>query len=101
MVIKGNIIERCPEEARIPQGSLESLFFCAMCTSGLMRWLLERVSGIEGLSFVDDVGWMVTGGKVGQVVKKLESCARESIHWAEMRELELATARTEAGLLSH
>jgi len=101
MVIKGNIIERRLVEARIPQGSLESPCFCAMYTSGLMRWLRERVSGIEGLSFVDDVGLMVTGGKVSQVFIKLESCARESIHSVEMGELGLATAQTEAALLTH
>jgi hypothetical protein len=39
----------------------------------------EIVSGIEVLSFVDDVGWMVTGSDVSQVIRKLESCARESI----------------------
>jgi hypothetical protein len=31
----------------------------------------ERVSGIEGLSFMDDVGWMATGSHITQVVRKL------------------------------
>jgi hypothetical protein len=60
----------------------------------------ERVSGIEGLSFVDDVGWVATGSDVSQVVRKLESCARESIDWAERRELEFDTAKTEAALVT-
>jgi hypothetical protein len=28
---------------------------------------------MEGLSCVDDVGWMATGGDISQVVRKLES----------------------------
>jgi hypothetical protein len=79
MVIEGSVIERSPVEAGIPEGSLVSLILFAIYTSGLIKWVEERVSGIEGLTFVDDVGWMTTGSDVGQVVRKLASCARESI----------------------
>jgi hypothetical protein len=41
----------------------------------------ERVQA-EGLSFVDDLGWVATGQDVNQVVEKLEACAAESIEWA-------------------
>jgi len=29
----------------------------------------ERVQGVEGLSFVDDLGWVATGRDVNQLVK--------------------------------
>jgi hypothetical protein len=100
MVIDGNVMERHPVEAGIPQGSPVSPILFAIYTSGLIKWVGERVSGIEGLSFVDDVGWMATGSDVSQVVRKLQSCTRESIDWAERWELEFDPAKTEATLFT-
>jgi hypothetical protein len=100
MVIEGNVMERHPVEAAIPQGSPVSSILFAIYISGLIKWVEERVSGIEGLSFMDDVGWMATRSDVSQGVRKLESCARESIDWAERRELEFDTAKTEAALFT-
>jgi hypothetical protein len=59
-----------------------------------------RVSGAEGLSLVDDVGWVATGNNVNQVVRILEACARVSIDWAERWELQFDTAKTEAALFT-
>jgi len=70
-------------------------------TSGLIKWFEERVSGMEGLSYVDYVGWIVTGSAISQGVKKLECCATGSIDWAERRELEFDTAKTLAVLFTH
>ena len=49
---------------------------------------------------MDQVGWVVTRSDVSQVVKRLESCARESINWADRQELELDTAITGAALFT-
>jgi len=49
---------------------------------------------------VDDVGWVATGSDVNRIVRKLEACARESIDWAERRELEFDTAKTEVALFT-
>ena len=35
-----------------------------------------------GISFVDDVTWLVEGQGVGEVVQKLERCATASLAWA-------------------
>jgi hypothetical protein len=43
---------------------------------------------------------VATGSDVSQVVRKLESCARESIDWVERQELEFDTAKTEAALFT-
>jgi hypothetical protein len=100
MVIEGNVMERHLVEAGISQGSPVSPILFAIYTSGLIKWVEMRISGIEGLSFVDDVGWMATGCDVSQVVRILESCARESIYCAERRELIFDTAKTEAALFT-
>jgi len=71
MVIAGNGMERRAVEAGIPQGSPVSAILVAIYTSGLIKWVKERVSGIEGLSFMHDLGWMATESDVTQVVSKL------------------------------
>jgi hypothetical protein len=65
----------------------------------LRKWVEERVQG-EGLSFVDDLGWVATGKDVNQVVEKLELCAAESIEWASRRDLQFDTPKTEAALFT-
>jgi hypothetical protein len=72
----------------------------AIYTSGRIKLVEERVSEIQGLSFVDDVGWIATGSAISQVVRKLEPSARESIDWAEKRELEFDSSITEAALFT-
>ena len=73
MVIEDNAIERHPVEAGVPQGSPVSPILFAIYTSGLIKSVEEYVSEAEGLSFVDDLGWMVTGSDVNYVVPILES----------------------------
>jgi len=68
MAIESNVMERHPVEAGIPQGSLVSPILFTIHTSGLMKWVEERVAGIEGLSFVDDVRWVATESDITQVV---------------------------------
>jgi len=101
MAMEGNGIGIPPVEAEIPQGSLVSPIVFSIYTSGIRQWVKERVSGIEGISCAGDVGWMATGSDVSPGVRKLESCARESIDWAERRELEFHTSKTEAALFIH
>jgi len=99
MIIKGNAMMRHPVEAGVPQGSPGSPIVFAIYTSGLIKWVEEYVSA-EGLSFVDDLGWVATGSNVNQVVTKLEECAAKSIEWASQRGLQYDTAKTEAALFT-
>jgi len=100
MVIEGNVMERHPVEAGIPQGSPVSPILFAIHMSGLIKLVEERVTGAKGLSSVDDVGWVATGNDVNQVIGKLEACVRVSIDWAERWELEFDTAKTKAALFT-
>jgi hypothetical protein len=93
VVSKGNVMVRQPVEAGSPQGSLVSPILFPICMSGLIKWVEERVSVAESLSFVGDLGWVVTGNDVDQVVKKLQACARVSMDWAERWQLEFDSAK--------
>ena len=68
----------------------------AICTSGLIKWVEEYLSEAEGLSFVDDLGWVATGSDVNHLVTILERCAEKSIERASRRRLQFDTAMTEA-----
>ena len=71
MIIEGNAMVSHPVEAGVPQGSPVSPILFAISTSGLIKWVEEYVSA-EGLSFVDDLGWVATGSDVNEVVETLE-----------------------------
>ena len=61
----------------------------------------KRVTRLEEIICVDSEGWMETGSDVSQVISEQESCTRESINWAERRELGFHKAKTAAALFTH
>ena len=54
----------------------------------------------RGISFVDDVTWIVEGYDVDDATTKLEQCARASLDWANGNAVRFETAKTEAILFS-
>ena len=58
------------------------------------------MSAAEGLSVVDDLGWVATGSDVNHVISILPRCAEKSIEWASRRGLHFDTAKTEAALFT-
>jgi len=72
IVIEGNTMDRHPVEAGVPQGSPVSPILFAIYTSGLIKCVEEYVSEAEGLSFVDDLGWVATRSDVNHVVSICE-----------------------------
>jgi len=99
MVSEGNVLQSHSVAAGVPQGSPVSPILFARYTAGLINWVEDRVQA-EGLSFINDVGLVATGKAVNQVVKKLETCAVESIEWASRRDLQFDTVKTEAALFT-
>jgi len=97
MVFERNVLQSHHVEAGVPHGIPVSPILFAIHTAGLITWVEERVE-VEGLSIVDDLGWVASRKGVNQVVHKLEACARESIEWACRRDLQFDTAKTEAAL---
>jgi len=77
--------------------SLSPIVF-AIYTSGLIKWVEESVTA-QGLSFVDDLGWVATGSDVNHVVTIRSRCAPKSIEWASRRGLQFHRPRMEVALL--
>jgi len=101
MIIEGNSEERDLAEAGVPQGLHWSPIPFAIYTSGLIKWVEEYVPAGKGLSFVDNLGWVVTGSDVNQVVMIHERCAAKRIEWAGRRGLQFDTTKTDAALFTH
>ena len=100
MIIEGDAMERHPVEAGLPQGSPGSLILFAIYTSGLIKWVEEDVSEAQGLSFVDDLGWVATGNDVHHAFSILKRCAAKSNESAIRPRLQFDTAKTEAALFT-
>jgi len=100
MLIDGNAMDRHPVEAGVPQGLPVSPIPFAIYTSGLIKWVQEYVSEAEGLSFVDDLGWVATRSDVNHDFSTLERCAAQSIEWARRRGLQCDTAKKEAAIFT-
>jgi hypothetical protein len=43
----------------------------------------DKVDGVEGISFGDDVGWWVSGKDIGEIRRKIDKCASLSQQWAQ------------------
>jgi len=56
-------------EAGVPQGSPVSPILFPIYTSGVIKWVEKRVSRIEVLQLVDNVGWIATGSDISHVVR--------------------------------
>jgi len=100
MVIEGNDLHSHPVEVGVTQGSAVFPILFAIHTTGAMKSVEERVHAVEGLSFVDDIGWVSNGKNAKEGVMKLASSHTETIEWANRRDLQFNTAKTEAALLT-
>ena len=54
----------------------------------------------RGISFVDDMTWLVEGAELNDVVNKLERCMAASLQWANNNAVRFETSKTEAILFS-
>ena len=59
---------------------------------------VERKTGVEGLSLVDDVAWVATGKGTEEVTAKLEACAAAVGEWAQANAVSFNEGKTEAVL---
>jgi len=58
----------------------------------------EQIGGVtvQRLSFVDDMTWLATADNPGQLVQKLDKCARLSLQWARENAVKFETTKTKA-----
>lgn len=77
-----------------------SLILVAIYTSELIKCVEEYISAVEGLSFVVDLGWVVTGSDVNQAITILERCATKSMEWASSQGVLLNTTTMKVALFT-
>ena len=83
----------------LPQGSISPLLF-RIYMGGIHTWVEERVQGVKGLSFVDDILWLATGTSVREVSGLLEKLEKEVVRWGEKNAVVFESKKTEAILFS-
>jgi len=79
MIIVCNAKERQPIDAGVLQCSPVSPILFAIYSSRLSKWVQERVLAAKRLSFVDNLGRVVTGHPASEIVTILERCAAQRI----------------------
>jgi len=89
-------------ETGVPQGSPVSPVLFVIYLSGLFGRVEEKEKecGSEGISFVDDVAWVVEGEDVGECTQRLEGCAKEAQIWAKENACQFDIEKTEAILFT-
>jgi retron-type reverse transcriptase len=72
-------------ETGVPQGSPVSPVLFIIYLSGLFGKVekKEKENQHEGISFVDDVAWVVEGDGVGECTQRLERCTVRAQIWAK------------------
>jgi retron-type reverse transcriptase len=92
--------EVSPVNTGIPQESPVSPILFAIYLSSLFPHIENRVEGVEGISFADDVGWWVSGKDIGEIRHEMEKCALLSQQWAQNNAVVFDIDKTEVILLS-
>lgn len=73
----------------------------AIYNSELIKWVEQYVLASEGLSFLDDLDWVVIGNHFNLVVTIPERCPVNSIERASREGLQLKSSKTEAAPFIH
>jgi len=89
-------------ETGVPQGSPVSPVLFVIYLSGLFGQVekKEEECGSEGISFVDDVAWVVEGEDVGECKQQLERWAAETTVWAKQNACQFDIEKMEAMLFT-
>ena len=89
-------------ETGVPQGSPVSpgLFIIYLLELFGRVEEMEEECASEGISFVDDVAWVVEGKDVGECTQWLEGCTKEAQIWAKENVCQFDIEKTEANLFT-
>ena len=82
-------------------GSPISPALFAIYSADIHEAVEDQVEDSRGISYVDDVTWVVEGTDVDDVVSKLERCAQASLEWADNNAVRFEESKTEAILFSN
>ena len=84
----------------LPQGSPISPALFAIYIADIHATVESQVEDSRGISFVDDVTWLVEGPDLSDVVNKLQRCAAASLQWADSNAVCFEASKAEAILFS-
>ena len=76
-----------------PQGSPISPVLFAIYIAEIHEAVERQVEDSRGISFVDDMTWLVEGAELNDVVKRLERCMAASLQWANNNAVRLRLQR--------
>ena len=100
MSVDGQDSEAVSVTTELPQGSPISPALFAIYIADIHDAVGERVEDSRGISYVDDVTWVVEGTDVDDVAEELERCAAASLEWAGDNAARFEESKTEAILFS-
>jgi hypothetical protein len=100
MTVDGFDAEVSNTNIGIPQGSPVSPILLATYLSCLFPFVEDKVDGVEGISFADDVRWWVSGKDIGEIRCKIGKCASLSQKWAQNNAIVVDIDKTEFVLFS-
>ena len=69
--------------------------------SGVFDMIERSVTGVQSLSFADNVGLLASGHSVKEVCDKLQKAAKAAIEWGHDNVVQFDAGKTEAVLLTH
>lgn len=84
----------------ILQGSPVSTILFAIHIAGIFQEIEQEVMGAKGLSFLDDISWLVSGTDITEITKLLEACGKAAKPWADRNMIEFDIIKNEAILFS-
>jgi hypothetical protein len=100
ITIAGEAGEAIATNTGLPQGSVVSPILFLIYIADLAALMETQVPDTIGLSFVDDVTWVVDGTNVAEVTTKLTRCASACLSWAASIAVHFEAEKTEAILFS-
>jgi hypothetical protein len=84
----------------LPQGSPVSPVLFLIYIADLAALIEKEVDSTVGLSFVDDVTWIIDGTTVEEVTEQLNKCTAKTLTWVEQNAVRFEEDKTEAILFS-
>jgi hypothetical protein len=100
IVISGEAGDVIETNTGLPQGSPVSLVLFLVYIADLAVLVEDSVMDVVGLSFIDDVTWVVEGNDVADITSKLNRCAALYLTWAHDNAVRFEEDKMEAVLFS-
>jgi hypothetical protein len=100
ITIAGDMGEAIATNTGLPQGSPVSPILFLIYIADLATLVETRVPNTVGLSFVDDVTWVMDRTNKAEVTMKLTCCTSACLSWAASNAVRFEADKTEAILFS-